>query len=452
VLSVLPFGAATAVTVDSSQAAVTAQPAGVVNWSMWRQNVAHSGVTPEGTLNATDPNLRLHWTAHLGAKAFSSPAVVYSQALGKSLVYVGDQAGKMQAFDAATGQLVWSFQVPKTPGLSVEIEASPSVSHSVVYFGAGDYHEYALNANTGALLCRSSFSAGGIIASSATVADPTGAAGAAGDVVYFGDSGPSGSLSDGGHLWAMNGARSSAGGCTLKWSYDAFGNPPGSQTGLSGVYSTAAYGQLPNGTPVVAVGTTDPDDSIYAFNALTGTRLWRFQTAGGIDADVGAPATITAPGVNGFADGMVYDTDKDGILYALDLVTGAQVWSFETSTVGRKNPAQSGTTVVGNELYQSFGSGEFSVNAVTGQVNPAFHPPAGTAVVSSPSVSGGAGHQVMFVGDLAGTIHEYSLATGAQLFSYSSGTSGEMFFSSAAISTGQVFMSSTTGALYALGL
>ena len=321
----------------SSAAAASAQapavhtiPAGFQDWPEHMHDPNHTSVSAETSLTAST-SYRLHWSANTGGTiAYSSPAVVFNPTLGISLVYVGNQSGDMDAFNATTGALVWQYQTVKIAGLSKEIEPSPSVSNNTLYFGDGDYHAYALNATTGALICKS-VSVGGVIATSAVVGNPDGH----GDVVYFGDSGPSGTLSDGGHLWAMYGVGNTAGtACATKWVFDAFGSPPGSQTGLSGVYSSPAYTTLASGVPVIVVGSTDPDDAIYELDAKTGASLWRFQTVVGTDSDVGAPPTTAAPGLIGtsgspaFVDGVVYDTGKDAFTYALDLKTGAQIWNF----------------------------------------------------------------------------------------------------------------------------
>jgi outer membrane protein assembly factor BamB len=421
-------------------------PAGFQDWTMHRHDVTHSGVSGE-TILSSSTSFKLHWsvnTASAGTTtlAYTSPAIVYNGILGTSLVYVGNQQGDMNAYRADTGLLVWSYKVPKTTGLSKEIESSPAVSNNAVYFGDGDWHEYALNATTGALICKSQ-SLGGISAPSPiVVSDGTG------DVVYFGDSGPSGSLSDGGHLWAMYGAAYPGGKqCGTKWMFDAFGSPAGSQTGKSGVYSSVAYAKLGTGTPVVVVGSTDPDDSIYEVNASTGALLWRFQTLVGIDSDIGAPATIVGPGaIAGFPDGVVYDTGKDAYTYALNLRTGAQIWSFSIKTkIGHGNPSQSGAAILGNALYLGYGAGVFSLNATTGALNWVSSPIAG--VVSSPSITGPAGSQVMFVGDIKGGVYAFSLS-GVKLFSYSTGA---LVFGSAGVSTGQFFIAGSNGYLYAFG-
>ena len=217
-------------------------PAGFQDWTQHMHDDNHTSVSAETILSAST-SYRLHWSANTGFnKAYSSPAVVYNATLGISLVYVGDQGGDFDAFNAATGALVWQYKTVKIAGLSKEIEPSPAVSNNTVYFGDGDYHEYALNATTGALICKS-VSVGGIISSSPVIGNPDGH----GDVVYFGDAGVSGdaAVQDGGHMWAIYGVGNTDGAaCATKWVFDAFGSPAGSQTGLAGVYSSPAYTTL----------------------------------------------------------------------------------------------------------------------------------------------------------------------------------------------------------------
>jgi len=423
-------------------------PAGFQDWPTHNHDALHSGVSSE-TLLSTATAFKLKWSEQTGDQSFTSPAVVYNATLNESLVYSGNMDGYFTAYNAATGVLVWSYQTPKVASLSKEIESSAAVYGNTVYFGDGDYMEYALNATTGAFICTSP-SMGGVSASSPVVGNPNGT----GPVVYFGDSGPNGNLSDGGHLWAMYGVGNTAGTeCAIDWMFDDFGSPPGSQTGLSGVWSSPSYAQLANGTNVVITGSSDNDDAIYEFNASTGANLWRFQANQGIDSDVGAPSTIAEPGTVGapgsqtYIDGVVYDMDKSAIMYALDLQTGAQLWSFNVKTAfGTGNPAQSGAAIVGSNIYAGYGAGVYSLNAATGAFN--WVSPALAAVVSSVAVSGPAGSQIIAVGDLAGNVDVLSLATGDVLYTYA--TAG-FIYASAAFSTGQFFINSTDGKLYAFG-
>src|SRR5262249_53327389 len=158
-----------------------------------------------------------------------------------------------------------------------------------------------------------SFDAGGVISSSPVVADPDGA----GKIVYFGDNGPTGLAADGGNVWAVHAVdQDPAVDCSLKWQFKGFDDP------RSGVWSSPGYAVDATGRPLVVFGVGDPDDSVVAVDARTGAQAWRFQAALGSEKDVGAGPTISAPGVNGFADGEVYVASKARELYALDLTTG----------------------------------------------------------------------------------------------------------------------------------
>ena len=87
---------------------------------------------------------------------------------------------------------------------------------------------------------------------------------------------------------------------------------------------------------------------------------------------MGAGVDVSAPGVNGFDDGMAYVEGKDGIFYALDLTTGSLVWQYNfgqnrpnnpttTNTDALSTPALSGTTLVFGDA-----SGLYALDAVSG--------------------------------------------------------------------------------------
>ena len=156
---------------------------------------------------------------------------------------------------------------------------------------------------------------GGVIASSPVAVNPDGT----GLVIYFGDNGLNG-FDDGGHLWAVNGIDpNAAANCSVKWSFNGYGATPGSQPG-AGTWSPPAFAKDKNGRPLVIFGGSSPDDAVYALDARTGARVWRFQAnpTGKFDADVGAGPTVSAPGSNGFADGVVYVSGKENVTYALE--------------------------------------------------------------------------------------------------------------------------------------
>ena len=132
--------------------------------------------------------------------------------------------------------------------------------------------------------------------------------------VFFGDAG-SGESDNAGHLWAITGVGNTAAGRREKWAYNDWPNK-GSTGTYTGVWDEPALVQNKDGTWEVVFGTSDPDQSVYALNAVDGSLLWRFQTlVNGPDEDVGAGPTIGPPGSNGFADGAVYVDGKDAVEY-----------------------------------------------------------------------------------------------------------------------------------------
>lgn len=160
-------------------------------------------------------------------------------------------------------------------------------------------------------------------------------------------------------------------------------------------------------------GTSNPDQSVYALNAVTGSRLWRYHTLqNGPDEDVGAGPTIGAPGANGFADGVVYIDGKDGIEYALDLVTGEKIWQFILGPGTDQAHGISEAALSGDNLVVCFYKSVFALNATTGAV--IWDVTEGGLIQASPAVSGPPGDQIVFVGDVKGTEHALNLQNGAQ--------------------------------------
>jgi outer membrane protein assembly factor BamB len=405
-------------------------------WPMFHRDRGHSGVSPEtfvSTANAAD--LGVAWQANTGAAVQASPVVAYVASLGRSLVFVGNQGGKLSAYDAATGVRQWVFSA------GAAFQSTAAVVGGVVYVGSSDHFLYALSAATGKKLC--SFQAPGVISSSPVVVNPDGT----GKVVYFGDNGSTGA-DDGGHEWAVHAVDgNTAANCSAKWSYNGFGDPPGSQT-LVGSWSPPAFAKDVNGRPLVVFGSSSPEGAVYALDARTGERVWRFPTRVEFDSDVGAGPAISAPGVNGFADGVVYVAGKDRVMYALNLRTGADLWAFDTAAdqPDVTDPTRSSAALVGRTLVFGTGSGIYALDAVTG----AKLWNSGTVeVVSSPAVVGPAGGRIVVAGERDGTIVALDLASGALLWSYATGAN---IYASPAVSNGRIYMTAATGFLYAFAV
>src|SRR5262249_6649162 len=133
-----------------------------------------------------------------------------------------------------------------------------------------------------------------------------------GPTVFIGDAGTAGAgeSENGGHFWAITGVGNTARGCRAKWMYDNW--PKKGATGTqTGVWDEPALVHNSRGSWEVVFGTSNPDQSVYALNAVNGSRLWRYHTQrNGPDEDVGAGPTIGLPGANGFRHGVVYIDGK----------------------------------------------------------------------------------------------------------------------------------------------
>ena len=119
------------------------------------------------------------------------------------------------------------------------IYSSPAVVGGFVYVGTSQHNLYIYNATNGHFVCK--FPISGQILTSPMVVNPDGS----GPVAYFGDSGVSGGLADGGSMWAITAAGNPAGPCHLKWQFDAYGDPAGSLTGQAGDFASPAFGVDP---------------------------------------------------------------------------------------------------------------------------------------------------------------------------------------------------------------
>ena len=405
-----------------------AASATATDWPMFRFDATRSGISPETAIGASNAALLgVAWDRNLGGSVFSSPAVVFNSTLGKRVVYVGYKKG-VAALDAATGTVIWQRAAGR-------VLSSPAVAGGVVYVGSGNHYLYALDAATGKLDCR--FQTAGVISSSPVVADPDGK----GQVVYVGDSGPSGGSADGGHMWAINAVDpNSAADCSVKWSFNGFSNPG------SGVWSSPAYATDRFGAPLVVFGSSDPDDSIVALNAATGHQKWSFFAKAGKDSDVGSSPAVTAPGVNGFKGGAVYIGTKYGDMYALNLTTGAMIWDYNARPDDVTHEGfRSSASVVGSEVYVGSGGGVYAWDAVTGART---WLDAGLKTVASPAITGAPGDQIAFIGDMSGTFNALDLATGDDLWTMASGA--PFIYSSAAVSNGMIFVGTASGDVFAL--
>ncbi len=206
--------------------------------------------------------------------------------------------------------------------------------------------------------------------------------------------------------------------------------------------------------PVVSGGVVyiGLGDGLYAFNAYTGSQIWRYQNTAENPAD---PAFYQCC-VSG---GVVYAGSYDGQLYALNANTGAKIWSYQTSGGAGYESQYAGDVsqapcVVGSVVYFAADNGyAYALNTANGnqiwssQV-PGSYVSGGIYTVyapSSPTVVGG----VLYIGSAGGALDAFDASSGTELWSYS--TSGAQGVTSTpAVVGGVVYFGSSDSKVYAL--
>jgi outer membrane protein assembly factor BamB len=157
---------------------------GTVIWSVFTDGDIHASPAVDSSRNRVyftsyDHNLYAlntvnggtSWTSDIGAPGHSSPAI-----LG-NVVYEGSDNGIVYAFNADSGNEIWSNETNSTPVAGgVAIHSSPAVVNGMVYIGNDDGNLYALNATDG-ITGNWYYTTGGPVKSSPAVV---------GGVVYFG--------------------------------------------------------------------------------------------------------------------------------------------------------------------------------------------------------------------------------------------------------------------------
>jgi len=248
-------------------------PWGREGWDYWVSSPVVVGDTvligtPDGRLTAFDATSgAVHWSADLGARTRSSPAVA------DGTVYIGDDAGILHAVRLANGWEVWRHETIGAGVSSAEsgwdrvsIQASPAVADGRVFIGSRDGGVYALDAGTGERLWYTDYGAPWVVAS----------VGVRGDRLWVGSS-------DGLFVAALD-----------------------TETGEE-VWRTE-LGARVFASPVLASGTlyvADHDGHVWALNPETGTRRWGFHAGRGVMIQ-SSPVPVDSALYFGADDGSVY--------------------------------------------------------------------------------------------------------------------------------------------------
>ena len=327
------------------------------------------------------------WQAEVGPSSLGSP--VFSD----GLLFVGDQNGRIHAFDGESG--VESWTVGDFGG-----HVSPIAIAGGLLIAGGESEKveaFALSNRTLAW----SFDVDGVIWEAPLVID---------DVVYvvsergayaldLASGEPIWQVATGDHHGFVGSPAAAAGllivdvGPTLLALHRDTGDVAWQITSPEGWYSPPAIG-----SGVTYLGSDD--GYLYALDSATGEQMWRFR---GLDGGWSTPAV---------AGGMVYVGNRDGTLYAVDAMTGTEVWHFTTEDWATSDPI-----VTDGVLYFGVGNHEqregprhlYALDASNGSVLWTFQ--ADARLLTAPAL----GEGVVFVVTITGTVYAARGAVGLSL-------------------------------------
>ncbi len=363
---------------------VDPQDLDLLQGQVWRGNVGRNGVFQASGLSRLSG---LRWEFKTEGKVLSSPVAVDGR------VFVGSSDGHFYAVDAETGELVW--KVPVRGG----VESSACVADGVVYFNGNDQRLYAADAETGEVIWRFAAARAGVFSPSSpvvgygTVFCNMGRRGVVGVDVETGKEvwrcrevvAPKGlgspTLAPGLHLQAGSGVADiyAASIRTERniWQVRTLG------------YSSFNTAAVADGT--VYAGTSAVEPGIAAVDLDTGKTLWSVFVEPHLSKE-DRRGVLSSPTVGG---GRLYIGSDSGWLYALDATSGERVWRFQTGGAVRSSPG-----LAGELLY--FGSNDGNVYAVEadgGEERWRFE--TGGPVSSSPWLGDG----VLYVGSQDGSLY-----------------------------------------------
>lgn len=418
------FGFAGPGATPKAAAAVTSPPE--YSWPRIGHDPGNSGVSADPAISSSNAaGLGVRWMESTGAGIVSSPVVAWNQELGETLVYVGNEAGYLTAFNQTTGGTVWSVN------LGSEIVSSPLVEGGYVWV-TRDYSPmlYKLDAATGAEVCSAPLTS--TSEGSPTIGTPSGGT----TSIYIGvndlgtTSGPIYSVAES--------------NCAVNWQFTNYST-------VSGTWDPLSFATDATGRSLVLAGTADTDASIYAIDALTGSLVWSFKTfaePGNTDTDVGAGVSVSPPGAKGFPDGVAYVPGEDGYMYALDLTTGTLIWdTYFGAGLPSYHTARATAALVGGAVVFGEADGVMALDQTTGTKLWSY-----TTNVESLSAAAGlgpSGQQVVAVTTVAGAFDVLDASSGSLLYSFHSPTYAT---SSMADVDGNLLVTSADGFVYDLAV
>src|SRR5690606_3622316 len=118
------------------------------DWLMWRRTLDGTGFSPLEQINARNVGtLELVWSAPLGPGIQEATPLVYA-----GTMYVPNHGDYVQAFDAATGELLWEYRRQYREGGNAGTNRNLAIWGTTLIDAGSDNTMYAIDARTGELV------------------------------------------------------------------------------------------------------------------------------------------------------------------------------------------------------------------------------------------------------------------------------------------------------------
>jgi alcohol dehydrogenase (cytochrome c) len=114
-------------------------------WLTWRRGFDYQGFSPLKQITKSNvTNLRVAWTWTLSPGANEATPLVHD-----GVMFLHSPGDKLEALDAATGDLLWQYARLLPPGVNAGNKRNISIYGNKVYMGTSDVHVVALDVKTG---------------------------------------------------------------------------------------------------------------------------------------------------------------------------------------------------------------------------------------------------------------------------------------------------------------
>jgi alcohol dehydrogenase (cytochrome c) len=323
-----------------TEAMLTRVPDG--EWLTWRRTYDAYGFSPLKKINKTNvSDLRVGWTWSLPNGPNESTPLVHD-----GVLFVHSYGDKLQALDAATGDLLWQYSRRLPRGVAPSVKRGISIYGTRLYVPTSDAHIVALDVKTGRVIWDTAvgdpkagfrMTGGPLLARGKVMVGTTGRAEGGNYIAaldaetgkeawrFYTIARPEES---GGNTWnALPLAKRNGGSVWIPGSYDPVQN-------LAFFAPGNTYDTRPLHTLVEQPGITNDAlylDSTLALNPDTGTLEWHFQhqTNGQWDLDWAFERLIVQLPVNGQPQSVVVTAGKQAIFDIVDTETGKYLSSID---------------------------------------------------------------------------------------------------------------------------